>query len=54
MGRIGKIKYANGDEYIGEFREGKRSGAGLMVYRNLKGIAGDHDQAVYIGFWKQN
>ena len=52
--RIGRIRFASGDEYIGEFREGNRSGIGLMVYHTLQGVAGDHDEAVYLGEWKAN
>lgn len=54
MSRIGKIRFASGDEYIGEFKEGNRSGVGLMVYHSLQGVAGDHDEAVYLGEWKSN
>lgn len=38
------MSYSNGNKYIGEWKNGKKSGQGVMIYEN-----GD----LYDGGWKQ-
>ena len=47
MNGQGKAVFANGDEYVGEFRDGVFSGKGRMVYRNME--EGFYEEAVYEG-----
>lgn len=49
---MGKAKYKNGDRYKGEFKDGRQSGKGKFVYKNLKTQSGDKMNATYEGSWK--
>lgn len=48
----GEIKFKNGDNYIGMFKDGRRSGYGIMEYQNLKNCFEELDMGSYEGEWK--
>jgi len=50
----GKIAFGNGDTFSGNFRDGKRSGPGIMVYLMAgSGVGGEHGGR-YEGQWKRD
>ena len=46
----GKVKYSNGDTFVGNFKEGKREGPGRMIIKANKDIV----EAEWIGDLKEN
>jgi len=51
---VGKRIFASGNEYVGEFKEGKKSGKGTMEYNNKDFYNGewDDDQMHGLGHYK--
>ena len=50
---MGEIKFADGSVYTGEFKDGKRSGQGRMIYEMIRTEHGSLDSGTYEGEWKR-
>jgi len=50
----GQADYAGGDQYIGMFKDGKRSGEGSMIFNQYNDVIMDYQQARFDGGWQRN
>ena len=50
----GQADYTGGDQYIGVFKDGKRSGQGSMIFNQYNDVIMDYQQARFDGEWQRN
>lgn len=50
----GSVQYVGGDEYVGMFKDGKRSGHGKMVFNQFNELIYGYQKAHFEGEWKFN
>jgi len=51
---MGYISYSNGERYEGNFKDGKRSGNGVMTYFVPSKADGSLQKAIFKGAWRHN
>lgn len=51
---MGYASYNNGERYEGTFKDGKRSGTGIMTFIEFSRIDGSQQKAIYKGDWRHN
>ena len=51
---MGYASYNNGERYEGTFKDGKRSGNGIMTFIEFSKIDGSQQKAIYKGAWRHN
>jgi len=48
------VDYAGGDHYTGFFKDGKRSGQGSMIFKQMNEVLNEYQNANFKGEWRHN